>query len=311
MCGDKWKSCTCPWFNYETVENDRLQHMQIPVPMRERFGGRPTVELPPSPQRESRPMLRTRPQNYEEELHLRRLQEDPEEAYAARHLQNYRDYDDEREDDFLGSFGDINGIGNAGGHFMNEDFRLRPRNVIVPQPPPAPHPPTIPLEPAPMFERAQTGDYIQGVNRARGVRANSLTRLADRFNADLRSGPSQHRVPPTLQTSATMPLPAMTPALAPGPQIRRHTVEEVGTRSVERPSGRITRPVVYDEPEEMFPPGGGGAVRKQHMRESSSGPKQSAMAGLTGDGRYHGRVDEWLVYVGQGQGQPAEVASTG
>lgn len=285
--------------------------MQIPVPVRERFGARPTVDLPPSPQRESRPVLRTRPQNYEEELLFRRLQEEQDEAYARR-LSNYRDYDDEREDDFLHSFGDINGIGNAGGHFMNEDFRPRPRTVMVPQPPPAPHPPPIPLEPAPIFERAQTGDYIQGVNRARGVRANSLTRLADRFNSDLRSGPAQHRVPPTLQTAVTMPLPAMTPALAPGPQIRRHTVEEIGTRSVERPSGRITRPVVYDEPEDMAPQGGGGtAVRKQHVREPPRGPKQSAMAGLTGDGRYHGRVDEWLVYVGQGQGQPAEVASSG
>jgi len=30
ICGLKWKSCNCPWFNYEAVEEDRLRHMQIP-----------------------------------------------------------------------------------------------------------------------------------------------------------------------------------------------------------------------------------------------------------------------------------------
>jgi hypothetical protein len=30
LCGLKWKSCNCPWFNYETVEADRLNHMRVP-----------------------------------------------------------------------------------------------------------------------------------------------------------------------------------------------------------------------------------------------------------------------------------------
>lgn len=309
MCGEKWKSCSCPWFNYETVENDRLQHMQIPV--RDRFGGRPSVDMPPSPQRESRHGLRSRPQNYEEELHLRRRQVEEDEALARR-MQNYRDRDDAREEDFLSGFGEINGIGNAGGHFMNEDFRPRPRSIVVPQPPPAPQPPTISLEHPPMFERAQAGDYVQGVNRARGVRANSLTRLADRFNSDLRSS-QNHRIPPALQTSATMPLPTMTSALAPGPQIRRHTgaesgnaIGDFGIRSVERPSGRITRPVVYDEHEEMLLPMGMAGRKQQHVKDPPRTPKQSAMAGLTGDERYHGRVEEWIRYVGDGEAPEEE-----
>lgn len=309
------------------------------MPIRERLGDHTTVELPPSPRRESRPYLRSRPLNYEEELSDRRLQEERDEAYA-RHLQHNRDFDD----DFVGGFGDVNGIGNAAGHFMNEDFRprARPRNIAVPpQPPPppaAPHPPPMPPEPAPMvFERPQqAGDYVQGVNRARGVRATSMTRLADRFNADLRSSPTRPthapRVgrPPPLQPSATMPPPAMAPppALAPGPPIRRHATEEIGMRSVERPSGRITRPVVYEEPEERsmegpsrriarpvvyeepedIAPPHGMTIRKQHVKDPPRTPRQSAMAGLTGDERYRGRVDEWRRYVADGEA--SELASS-
>lgn len=231
-------------------------------------------------------------------------------------MHNYRDLDDAREEDFLSGLGDINGIGNAAGHFMNEDFRPRPRSIVVPQPPLAPQPPKISLEHAPMFERPQAGDYVRGVNRARGVRANSLTRLADRFNSDLRSS-QNHRMPPTLQTSATMPLPTMTPALAPGPQIRRHVgVEsgsgsgELGVRSMERPSGRITRMVVYDEPEEMALPMGMPGRKQQHVKDSPTTPTQSAMAGLTGDERYRGRVEEWIKYVSEGE-PTAEVGYSG
>ncbi|KAK2738001.1 hypothetical protein FQN55_000807 [Onygenales sp. PD_40] len=29
ICGSKWKTCTCPWFNYAAVEADRLAHMNV------------------------------------------------------------------------------------------------------------------------------------------------------------------------------------------------------------------------------------------------------------------------------------------
>lgn len=304
ICGSRWRSCDCPWFNYDTVESDRLQHMQIP---REPFGGRPAAEVPLSPQRDVRPGagsgLRPQPRSYEEEMRIRRLQEESDAAYARR-LQAFHDFGDDREDDFVGGFGDVHGIGNAAGHFMNEDFRPRPRNLVVPQPPP-PHAPTIPLEPSP-FDRAPPGDYIQGVNRARGVRATSLNRLADRFNPENRQSPA-HR-PPALQTSQTMPLPVMTsavpPALAPGPTVlpmRRHTgvgdmyTEEIrprtgGTRSVERVtvSGRTKRPVIYDEPEEM-------------PLSKGTDPPASAMAGLTDGLKGRLRVDEWREHVSPGE----------
>lgn len=272
------------------------------------YAARPTVDLPLEPHREGRPGgTRLRPQTYEEEMRFRRIQQDQDEQFA-RHLQGYRE--DERDGDFREGFGDITALGNAAGHFMNEDFRLRPRNISVPQPPP-PHAPAVPLDPSAMFDRTAAGDYVHGVNRARGVRANSMTRLADRFTA---------RPPPPLATATTMPLPAAL-GLAPGPQIRRHTVEaiEIGSRTVERPSGRVVRPVVYDEPEEMMTPAAVGAhagkavpvVRKQHVREPAKGPVLSALAGLTEGGSYSNRVHEWRKYVGGGgmMEPPPQIAS--
>lgn len=275
--------------------------MEIP-----RFPARPTVDIPLNPHRGGRPgEPGLRPQNYEEELLFRRIQQEQDERYA-RSLQDWRE--DERDDDFQEGFGDITGLGNAASHFLNDDFRPRMRNIGGSQPPP-PHAPAIPIDPAPMFDR--TG-YVHDVNRARGVRANSMTRLADRFNA---------RPPPPMPTAATMPLPSMPPAigppgLAPGLPIRRHTAEtaETGVRSVERPSGRIVRPIVYEEPEQMIDALHANSipmVHKQHAREPPKGPLSSALAGLSAGGSYKNRVHEWRMYVG-GNGMmepPAEIDS--
>lgn len=288
--------------------------MQVP---REPFGVRPAADVPLSPQRDARPGAGPgpRPRSYEEELRIRRLQEESDAVYARR-LQAFPDFGDEREDDFVGGVGGVHGIGNAAGHFMNEDYRPRPRNLVVPQPPP-PHAPTIPLEPSP-FDRAPPGDYIQGVNRLRGVRATSLNRLADRFNPESRQ--SQTHRPPALPTSQTMPLPVMTPAVGPplasGPTVlpmRRHTGggdtygDEIrprtgGTRSVERvtASGRTKRPIVYDEPDEISL-SKGAAVWEE--------PRASAMAGLTDGLKGRLRVDEWREHVSPGE-PPKEVSQS-
>lgn len=263
------------------------------------------------------------------------MQEDRDEVYARR-LQNHQHYDDDREDDFLGGFGDINGLGNAGGHHLNEDFRPRPRHITAPQPPPPVPMPAMTIDPGPLFDRTGTG-YVQDVNRARGVGPNSLERrLADRFNSDLRQSPTHRgapahgapQPPALLQSAATMSLPALGPAAGPA---RRHTAEpgeqlyaddsprprSGGTRSVERvtASGRTTRPVVYEEPDEMVLPMGlpmGAVVRKQHIRDP---PRASNLAGLTGSGRGMDRVSEWRTHVEPGLLGPgpetASVSSSG
>ncbi|KAK7721417.1 hypothetical protein SLS64_001713 [Diaporthe eres] len=246
-------------------------------------------------------------QLYEGELQRRMLQEDRDEAYARR-LQNWQESEDGPEDDFLGGFGDIHGLGNAASHHMNDNFRPRPRHIVAPEPPrPSPLPPMT-LDVAPGFDRTAPGDYVLDVNRARGVRAASLGRLADRFNTDLRQGPA-HR-PPPLPTAATMPLPAMVSAMSPGHvgvPIRRHTVEtgdmydddrsrprSSGMRPVERVavSGRTARPVFHEEPDDMLTPG--VQAVKQHTRDP---PKASNLAGLTGSGRGADRVFEWRTHV--------------
>lgn len=285
--------------------------MQVPSPL----PPRPTLNIPPlTPPRESG-SRRARPPPYDEDRRFRHdhHQLDQHDARMARHLQDWREGD--RDDDFREGFGDMTALGNAAGHFMNEDFRLRPPHPPPPPPPPpvaGPHAVAVDHPPPPV-----AGDYVHGVNRARGVRANSMTRLAERFVA--RPPPP----PPPMPTAATMPLPQqahahpthsnMPPALAPGPQIRRHTVETT-------PSGRVNvnvhaRPMVYTaEPEDlmMMTPAVGGmytttvktvpVVRKQHVRElPKSGPVASAQAGLSKGGSYGGRVQEWLMHVGEGR----------
>lgn len=324
ICGTRWKTCDCSWFNYDPEENDQLDHMQIPLPLRDRFGVRPAVDMPPSPTRQARPGSggmsafpgpRPRSQHYEDDIHLRRMQEGRDEAYARR-LQNYQESEDGPEDDFLGGFGDIHGLGNAASHHMNDNFRPRPRHIMAPDPPrPSPLPPMT-LDSAPGFDRNTPGDYVLDVNRARGVRAASLGRLADRFNTDHRHGPG-HR-PPPLPTAATMPLPAMVSAMSPGHvgvPPRRYTVEtgdiydedrsrprSGGTRSMDRVAagGRTARPVFHEEPEDMLTHG--VAAGKQHVRDP---PKASNLAGLTGSGRGADRVSEWATYVEPGPGPDA------
>ena len=60
ICAAKWKTCDCPWFNYQTVEADRLRHMNVP------------------------PAQRPNPLRYQEEMDLRREQLRHDEDLARR-----------------------------------------------------------------------------------------------------------------------------------------------------------------------------------------------------------------------------------
>lgn len=66
ICGAKWKTCNCPWFNYEQVENDRLNHFNVVIHRVEADG----------PHNEHR--------GYQEELERRRQQEQQDELIARR-----------------------------------------------------------------------------------------------------------------------------------------------------------------------------------------------------------------------------------
>lgn len=130
ICGLKWKSCNCPWFNYEAVEADRLNHMRVP-----QEPGQQEV-----PQR-----LRRQPANYNDEIEQRRRQEIEDERLARR-LQ-------EGVDDYQGGIGDLHGIGNGAGHFMNDNYIRAAQNILTGN-----------------FDHATAAaNYVMGVRHARGV----------------------------------------------------------------------------------------------------------------------------------------------
>jgi hypothetical protein len=137
LCGLKWKTCNCPWFSYETVERDRLNHMRVPEDdnfPNMNFFNRRAARMPPPP-----------PRMYREEPMDRRRQDILDED-LARMMQNLGVRDNGDNGDY---FGGIHGIGNAGGHFMNEDFR-RPA-------------------PARTNPAAAAANYAMGMNRHRDV----------------------------------------------------------------------------------------------------------------------------------------------
>ena len=147
ICGLKWKSCNCPWFNYDAVEGDRLNNMQIPMP----------VEQPD--QRPHR-LRRPRPNNYHDEINQRRRQERADEELARR-LQGVALEDN--DDDYQGGIGDIRGVGNGADHFMNQDYIRAAHNILTGN-----------------FDHATAAaNYVMGVAQARG--AAGPRRMAERY----------------------------------------------------------------------------------------------------------------------------------
>ncbi|EEP77713.1 predicted protein [Uncinocarpus reesii 1704] len=73
ICGAKWKTCECPWFNYTTVhDDDILENMNIPQARREAV---PDNEDHRGPIRYQQEMDRRREQEQEDEVLARRLQQ--------------------------------------------------------------------------------------------------------------------------------------------------------------------------------------------------------------------------------------------
>ena len=286
ICGVKWKNCDCPWFTYDSIEGDRLQHMNIPVPpirgdLRDIFMG----DGPPAPaelrgQAGGGPLpARHRPQTFEEERVLRQLQEEGDRELARR-LQLHGDVE---EHHMMGGVGDVVGIGNSAGHFMNENYRrtglytARPRNI------------------SPAYERGS--DYVANANHARGVRGGSMERrLADRL--------SERRAGPDIQAGAGPRAPLVNPMGPPPPVLRRHTVEEEtynsasGTRRSERVvPGRVSRQ--YEDERAVHEPRS-RRRRRREAEEEEATPRDSTMAGLNGEGRGMNRVFEWRNFVEPG-----------
>ena len=147
MCGAKWKTCDCPWFNYSSLLNPDRLNERVPEPIqiiyRQVFRAAAVGPIPPpppvaapaaapaaDPPRSTR--SGTRPELiYQEEIEQRRRQERLD-ADLARRLQlaSLMEPDDDRpaqrrED------GRMWGLGNAAGHLMNDDFVQNAANVVM------------------------------------------------------------------------------------------------------------------------------------------------------------------------------------
>ncbi|KAI0890233.1 uncharacterized protein GGS22DRAFT_150315 [Annulohypoxylon maeteangense] len=299
ICGLKWKTCECPWFNYDGAEIDHLDHMQIPEPVidRERLNLRSAPPMAPGMDARRRSPgngLRTRPSPFEDERLLRRFQQEQQDEELARRLQ----YED-TEDDYM----EPEDIGGHPGPFVRDKYRRRAQTVVAP---PAPAPPPV----AP-FDRANSviGDYVTGVNRARGVgpRANSMERrLADRFEQRQNNSPTHHSFgisipPPPAPPRAMGPPPIPQVPLGQTPMLsRRHTVDDDlydGPRANRIPErmlprrastrGYVDEPAFYDSAPRV----------RRRDRAASTSPKDSVLAGLTGPGRGMHRVYEWVNHI--------------
>ncbi|KAI0008598.1 hypothetical protein F4779DRAFT_430153 [Xylariaceae sp. FL0662B] len=305
ICGLAWKTCECPWFSYDTAEQDELDHMRT---------SKPTMDHDPFNDPSPRGFgSRPRPRSYEEDLLMRRFQEQRDEEYARR-LQ----YDDDDDGNYLGGgMGDVTGIGKSAGHFMSDDYRRRPQNVTVPLPPAPVSPSVVP------FERSNSvADYVSGVNRARGVRGTSMERrLADRFSEQRQNSSPHHRPfthpippPPALPRAVGLPPPPPPPPpMMPISMHRRHTMDDDvydsprSSRHSERVTPRRATTTNRDYIEVITPQEPAGRVRRR--RRESSSPKGSVLAGLAGPGSGMHRVFEWVNHVEPGDPGPATVVT--
>ena len=107
ICGAKWKTCNCPWFNYEQVENDRLEHFNIAI----------DLQLPAE-------VVAEDPRPSDEEDERRRQQEEQDEGIARR-LQTLR------IDESVNAGGQAWEWWNSGGWNHPDDHR---NNPLVPTP---------------------------------------------------------------------------------------------------------------------------------------------------------------------------------
>lgn len=290
ICGAKWKSCECPWFSYDTIEQDPPDLMQMPSPgldREPRNGGDGIIPRDFRTGRGPLPGARGRQPTYEEDLYRRRVQELEDEGYARR-LQ----YDERDDDDYTSDYGNDGGLGNAAGRFVNDEYRRGSQSLVQPPPPP------------PAFERTTSvADYVSGVNRARGKRGASIDRLADRFSEQRQGNSPIHRSYGNPIAHAAGPSMAMGPpppplAGAPSPLLmRHHTMDDEifssprGIRLSERMTPRRATLDYMDEVEVYAP---------QQSRRRYQEPSHSVLAGLTGPGRGLDRVFEWSKHVEPG-----------
>lgn len=125
VCAAPWKTCSCPWFNYQHIpDDDRLNDMRVPYPQHQRYADVEVIEIAeePSPPLARRNSIRTPRNRSERDLprtethrlssHLR----DSLHINPTPTVSSVRRTEPEVQ---------VYGIGNAGGHHMNDSYAIR------------------------------------------------------------------------------------------------------------------------------------------------------------------------------------------
>lgn len=198
------------------------------------------------------------PQTYSEEMRLRRLQE-MRDRVVARNMQQ-----DEGYETMGGDYGEVTGLGNAAGHFMNDSYRRDP-----------------PLR--------GTG-YVNDVNRARGHGSGYPERRP--------SERGRRHSPPAPPLRYSMGPSDFPPRREPLP--RRSSLDQERyssglsrSRSERVAPGRTSHRYEDEKVAHASRP-------TYRRRRSEEAPRGSSLAGLNGKGRGMGRVNEWMSYVEPG-----------
>ena len=145
VCGSKWKTCECPWFNYRDLPDaDRLNDMRIPEPIQviyrrvfDATAPRPAGARQPEARRGEGLQMRTYTEEVESRRRQERLDEDlarrmqlqslidpsPTSSEGARLSRHRRTQTEARPVTSRRAEGDDFALGNAAPHHLNTDFR--------------------------------------------------------------------------------------------------------------------------------------------------------------------------------------------
>lgn len=123
VCAAPWKTCNCPWFSYEHLDDDnRLNDMRIP-----QLAEQDVIEVieehspaasPPTRRTSTRLRHRDRDLERADEALAAHLQ-------AQLNLDGTRSHSDARRSD-RDTGVQVYGVGNTGAHHMNESYTVRP-----------------------------------------------------------------------------------------------------------------------------------------------------------------------------------------
>ncbi|KAL9593725.1 MAG: hypothetical protein Q9179_005726 [Wetmoreana sp. 5 TL-2023] len=257
ICGVKWKGCDCPWFNYETVEQDRLNHMNIPI-------NRRVVVVDGEELHADHPRAA---RGYQAELDARREQERRDEQLARRlqtlgiyapgqGVEAYQVIDDHdaEEDSF--------GVGNTAGYHLNTHFVSYPTSQPT-------RPPPVPRQQQQQQQQQQLPPLLRQHSRAsRAYNNQPTTRPPERVV------PGRSAIDYAHEAAVHAPLRSATVGTAgPGREVRRRA----GSGGV---SNRMA--------------GVGNGFDDLSEPET---PRGSALAGLTHGKTAEERVEEWRSWV--------------